>query len=103
MQTALIATSVALVALLSKSVITSIASGIGIWYFTLLLIPAFDWIPIALKGIINPVLIVGQFLTLPSLGPTITDLTISVLGALLVVMIFSIFAHASFKRAEVLR
>jgi ABC-type transport system involved in multi-copper enzyme maturation permease subunit len=101
LQIVLIATSVALIAVATKSVFTSATIGIGVWFFLLTLIPIYEWIPIALKGIISPIMLVGQYLILPSLGPTTTDLAISFVGGLLLFVILSILTYATFKRSEV--
>jgi hypothetical protein len=101
LQIVLIATSVALLALATKSVFSSTAIGIGIWYFLLFLMQSFNWIPIALRGITSPIMIVGQYLILSTLGPTTTDMTIAFVGGLMLTVILSILAYTTFRHAEV--
>jgi len=102
LQIVLIATSVALIAIATKSVFTSTTIGVGVWYLLLFLVPSYEWIPLALRSILSPVMIVGKYLILPSLGPTITDLTISLVGGLMLFMILSILTYVTFKRTEVI-
>lgn len=97
----LIATSVALIAILSRSSTSTTFIGAGMWYMLFLLGPMFTDVPYALRGIINPVQIVVEHLTTPVLGPTDMDLAIAFTGSLFLILAMIVLILTLFKRREV--
>jgi ABC-type transport system involved in multi-copper enzyme maturation permease subunit len=97
----LIASSVSLVAVLSRSSTSTMLIGAGIWYVLFLLQPLYADLPYALRGIINPFEAVVKYLTTPALGPTSTDLLLAFAGALILILVMIFLALILFKQREV--
>jgi len=97
----LIATSVALVAILSRSSTSTTFIGAGMWYMLLLFGPFYAELPYALRGIINPVQIVVEHLTIPAFGPTGIDLAIAFAGSLFLILLMIVLILTLFKSREV--
>jgi len=97
----LIATSVALIAVLSRSSTSTTFIGAGMWYMLFLLISMYADLPYALRGIINPVQIVVEYLATPALGPTDMDIAIAFTGSLVLIAAMIILILILFKSREV--